>query len=469
VWTTLIGVAMMVWVASVAIVIILERRSAAATLAWLFALVFLPIVGLLIYRIIGPLRLERKKVRRSASRRVVAEAFAALALLDEDSVEHQQLARVGMQLGEASPLRAGEVEIFLDGDAAYASILAAVEAAKQHIHLEYYIWEPDQIGTQLRDLLIARAQAGVKVRLVLDASGSHHVHARFLAPLRAAGVEFAWFNPIRLRTLRLRRPDFRTHRKIVVCDGRVGFTGGMNITDSHSAARAKDYWRDTHMRLTGAAVWPLQRLFMEDWNFAASASCPVNDETFPAARSEGTHLVQVLGSGPDSDAFAIHKSFFTAINQSTRRLWITTPYFVPDEPLVTALQSAALRDVDVRLLLPKKSDSKLIDWAARSYLLDLLHVGVRIYEYEARFIHAKTMVCDDDVALVGTANLDNRSFRLNFEIAAVIFGSEANTKLAAAYEADLRGSRELARADFERQPFAARLGQASARLMSPLL
>jgi cardiolipin synthase len=468
-WVPLVTVAMVLWVAGVAVVILLERRSAAATLAWLFALVFLPIVGLLVYRLIGPLRLERKKVRRSASRRVVAEALAALAALDDDTIEHQQLARVGIALGEASPLRAGEVDIYLDGDAAYAAILAEVAAARQHVHLEYYIWEPDQIGTKLRDLLIERAGAGVKVRLVMDASGSHHVKKQFLAPLVAAGVEFAWFNPISWPRLRPRRPDFRTHRKIVVVDGKVGFTGGMNITDAHAAGLSKDYWRDTHMRFTGAAVWPLQRLFMEDWNFAADAMCPITDETFPPAASAGEHLLQVIGSGPDSDRFAIHKMLFTAINQSTERLWITTPYFVPDEPLVTALQSAALRDVDVRLLLPKKSDSLLIDLAARSYLSDLLAAGVRIYEYEARFIHAKTMVCDDDVAIVGTANLDNRSFRLNFEIAVLIFGEIGCIKLAAAYEDDLRVSRELTRADFEGESFARRLGQASARLMSPLL
>jgi cardiolipin synthase len=469
VWTTILTVGMACWISAIAVVIILERRSAAATLAWLFALVFLPVVGLLLYRVIGPLRLERKRLRRSRSRRVVAEALAALAALDDDTLEHQQLAHVGIQLGEAPPLRAHDVDLYLDGDSTYAAILAAVAAAKKHVHVEYYIWEPDRIGTELRDRLIERAKAGVKVRVILDASGSTHIKKRFLAPLRAAGVEVAWFNPIRLRVLRARRPDFRTHRKIVVCDGRVGFTGGMNITDKHSASRSPEYWRDTHLRLTGAAVWPLQRLFIEDWNFAADTTCPINDETFPAPGGPGTHVVQVLGSGPDSDAFAIHKAIFTAVNQSTKRLWVTTPYFVPDEPLATALQSAALRKVDVRLLLPRKSDSKLIDWAARSYLPELMRVGVRVYEYEARFIHAKTMVCDEDVAIVGTANLDNRSFRLNFEIAALIFGAEANTTLATAFLADLKGSRELERGEFDKQPFGRRLGQASARLVSPLL
>jgi cardiolipin synthase len=468
VWLLSIGLA--VWVIGVSVVIILQRRSATATLAWLLALAFLPILGLLIYRLIGPLRLDRKKFRRSASKRVVGEALAALAALDDDTLEHQQLARLGIQLGEASPLRATNVEVYLDGVSAYTAILAAVTAAQHHIHIEYYIWEPDQIGTQLRDALVERARAGIKVRLIVDATGSNKLKRKFLAPLFDAGVEVAKFNPIRLRSLRLRRPDFRTHRKIVVCDGRVGFTGGMNITDLHSAALSKDYWRDTHLQITGAAVWPLQRIFIEDWYFAAETrKFPLEPQLFPNTTKPGEHLVQIVGSGPDSDAFAIHKMIFTAINQSTERCWLTTPYFVPDEALLMAILTAALRDVDVRLIVPKKGDSRLVDLAARSYFPELLAAGVRVYEYEARFIHAKTVVCDSDVAIIGTANLDNRSFRLNFEVAAVVVGPAANLVLANAFIADLRDCHEITRGQFERQPFTKRLGQAGARLISPLL
>ena len=461
--------ALSLWVLVVGVVIILQRRSAAATLAWLLALIFLPVIGLLIYRLIGPMRLERKKLKRVASRRAVGEAVAALAALDDGSVEHLQLATVAMELGEAPPLRADQVTVFLDGAANYDAILAAVAKATHHIHLEYYIWEPDTIGTKLRDALIERAKAGVKVRMIVDGTGSNKLTKRFLEPLRAAGVQVAKFNPVRLLRLRLRRPDFRTHRKIVVCDGRVGFTGGMNITDAHSSLYGPNYWRDTHLRIIGAAVWPLQRLFMEDWYFATDTLCPVDPDTFPTPAQDGQHLVQVVGSGPDSDSFAIHKVLFTAINQSTSRCWLTTPYFVPDEALLTALITAGLRDVDVRLLVPKKGDSRLVDMAARSYFPELLAAGVRVYEYESRFIHAKTLVCDDDVAIIGTANLDNRSFRLNFEVAAVIYSGKTNFTLAEAFVNDLDGSRELARGDYDKQPLMRRLGQSSARLISPLL
>lgn len=468
-WILLITGGLFVWGLIVAVIIVLQRRSAAATLAWLFALAFLPVIGLLVYRLIGPLRLERKRLRRKLGRRAVREVLAAHAALAAQDEEHQQLARVGIGLGESSPLRAEAVELYFDGDAAYAAILQAVAAAEHHVHLEYYIWEPDQIGTELRDALIARAKAGVQVRIIIDGTGASGLKERWIAPLRAAGAEVARFNPIRLRSLRVRRPDFRTHRKIVVCDGRVGFTGGMNITDVHSAARSAGYWRDTHLRVSGAAVWPLQRLFTEDWSFAADRLPPVDASTFPPPGRAGEHLVQIIGSGPDSSAFAIHKAFFTAINQSTKRLWMTTPYFVPDEALLMAIVSAALRGVDVRLLVPRRGDSRLVDYAARSYFPELLEVGVRVFEYGARFIHAKTMACDDDVAIVGTANLDNRSFRLDFEVAAILYGGRANAALADAFQRDLRDSREIVRAEFERQPLLRRFGQAGARLLSPLL
>ena len=469
-WIVLATALFLLWVGGSAVVIILQRRSAAATLAWLFALMFLPIIGLLIYRIIGPLRLERRKLKLGTSKRGVREAMRALAASDrDDAVEHLQLARVGITVGEDGPLRADDLTLYVDGASTYAAILEAVAAAQHHIHLEYYIWEPGKIGVQLRDALIERARAGVAVRMVVDGTGSMKLKKKFMAPLKAAGVEVAWFNPVRLVSLRMRRPDFRTHRKIVVCDGRVGFTGGINVADVHTALYCKDCWRDTHLRITGAAVWSLQRLFLEDWYYASEKLCPIDAMIFPAPAAQGQHLVQVLGSGPDSSAFAIHKVYFTAFNQATRRLWLTTPYFVPDEALLTSLITAGLRKVDVRLIVPKKGDSRLVDLAARSYFPELLAAGVRVYEYDKAFIHAKTAVCDDDMAIVGTANLDNRSFKLNFEVAAVLFGETHNQTLAQAFTTDLEGCRELTAIEMEQQAFWPRFGQASARLLSPLL
>ncbi len=458
-----------VWAAVMAVVILLQRRPAASTISWLLVLVFLPSVGIILYRLVGPLKLERRKRRRSGARRIIEEGLQGMAALDASSAEHYQLAMIPLQLGGAPPLRADGVEIYGDGVTTYEAIAAAVRAARDHVHLEYYIWEPDKIGHRLRDLLIERARAGVTVRLLLDGTGSFHLRRAFLGPLRDAGVSVAWFNPVRLFALRRKRVDFRSHRKIVVCDGRVGFLGGMNITDVHSAEFTGEYWRDTHMRLSGAAVWPVQRAFFEDWYYATGELCPIDTRTMPPPETEGEHLVQVVASGPDESSFAIHKVFFSAINQATERVWLTTPYFVPDDALLTALVTAALRGVDVRVLVPMRGDSRLVDLAARSYFPELLEAGVGVFEYEPRFIHAKTMLCDDDVAIIGSANFDNRSVRLDFEIAAILYGRSGNQWLADAFERDSADSRAVAPSRWSDLPLGRRLGEASARLLSPLL
>jgi cardiolipin synthase A/B len=268
------------WIAVNAVVIIMQRRPAASTIAWLMVLTFLPVVGLGAYMLIGPLSLHRRRRKRTISQRIVEEGVRGLAKLDHEA-EHHQLAMVSIGLGGTPPFLAESIELYFDGASAYAAIFEAVRAATDHVHVAYYIWEPDTLGTELRDLLIERAKAGVRVRVLLDSTGSNHIHHTFLRPLRAAGAAVAWFNPIRLRTLRGRRADFRMHRKLVVCDGATGFTGGMNVADTASALLAKDYWRDTHMRLTGAAVWPLQRVFFEDWYFAAEELLEVTEATVP--------------------------------------------------------------------------------------------------------------------------------------------------------------------------------------------
>ncbi len=458
-----------VWALVMGVMIVLERRSAAATIAWLLALVFLPIVGLVVYRLIGPQRLERKKLRRISGRRVVEHAMSALGEIQAHSRDDLQLALVPVRLGEAPPMRADRVEVYLDGVSAFRAIADAIDQARHHVHLEYYIWEPDQIGRRLRDQLVERARAGVEVRMILDGTGCNNLRRGFLRPLRDAGVEVAWFNPVSLRRLRRRRADFRTHRKIVVCDGRVGFTGGMNVTDVHLADLCPTWWRDTHVGVEGSAVLSMQRVFMEDWLFTNGALPDFAPAYFPAHDLGGDHIVQFVASGPDSDAFAVHKLLFAALSQARHRVWATTPYFVPDEPILAALVSAALRGVDVRLLVPRKGDSRLVDLAARSYFPELLAAGVRVFEYEARFIHAKTLVVDGDIAIIGTANLDNRSFRLNFELAAVVYGDRTAAILEDAFRADLASSRETTAADLERVPFRRRLGCSWARLVSPLL
>ncbi|HMF42259.1 MAG TPA: cardiolipin synthase [Polyangia bacterium] len=465
IWTTLLTA----WVAVSAGVILLQRRSATATLAWLLVFIFLPIAGLVLYRLLGPLRLKRKQLRRRVGRRVVEDALGAMELIRAHGQDQVQVARVPIAMREPPPLHADSLDLYVDGASAYAAIIRDIEAATHHVHLEYYIFEPDRIGTRLRDLLVAKARAGVAVRLLVDGSGSSHLGKRFLRPLRDAGAEVAWFNPISLRWIRTRRVDFRCHRKIVVCDSVVGFTGGMNIADAQSAELSKTYWRDTHLRVDGAAVLALQRLFIEDWYFATDALPSAPGDLFRLRDGTGTRVVQIVGSGPDHDQLTIHGTYFTAITRASSRVWLTTPYFVPDDAIITALCTAAQRGVDVRLLVPLRGDSRLIDLAARSYMPELVASGVRVYEYLPRFIHAKTIVIDQDLAIVGTANLDNRSFRLDFELTALAYDRELTGRLADAFEADLRDSRAIDAAVLSQQSLFRRLGEAGARLMSPLL
>ena len=458
------------WALIAAGVILLQRRSAAATLAWLLVLVLLPGVGLIIYRLLGPLRLKRKRLRRRLGRRVVEDALSAMATLRAAGPNELQLARVPIAMREAPPLHARAIDLYTDGASTYAAIFAAIQAARQHVHLEYYIFEPDQIGTQLRDLLIQKARAGVTVRLLIDGTGSSRLGRRFLRPLRDAGAQVAWFNPLSLRWIRTRRVDFRTHRKIVVCDGVVAFTGGMNVADVHSAQLSPKHWRDTHMRIAGAAVLSIQRIFIEDWYFATAQLPPQTSDLFPVRDDVvGEHVVQIVASGPDHDFMTIRDSYFTAITRAVSRVWLTTPYFVPDEAIAAALCTAAMRGVDVRLLLPVRGDSRLIDLAARSYVPELIASGVKVYEYLPRFIHAKTIVIDDDLAIVGTANLDNRSFRLDFELTALVFDRAFTARLADAFLADLGDSRIMDAASRAHLSLFRRLGEASARLLSPLL
>lgn len=471
-WSVILGFALAGWTVVMGIVIVLQRRSPAATISWLLVLAFLPILGLIVFRLIGPRRLERRKLRKQFTRRLVDEAVGTLAEIESESPmrNREQLAQIAIAAGEAPPRRADTVELYIDGASTYAAIGEAIAAARHHIHIEYYIWEDDQIGRLLRDQLVERAKAGVEVRIIFDGTGSNGLKRKFLAPLLAAGVEVAWFNPIRLFRIRRRRADFRTHRKIVVCDGRVGFTGGMNVTDVQTEVFAGEAaYRDSHLRIEGSAVRTLQRVFLEDWLYATERPIPTGELYFPVPVTVGAEVVQIVSSGPDLDTFAIHKVLFAAINQAVTRVWLTTPYFVPDEPILSALVSAAMRGVDVRVIVPAKGDSRLVDLAARSYFPELLASGARVFEYGPRFIHAKTLMIDDDIAIVGTANLDNRSFRLNFEVLAVVYGGTINAKLDHAFGTDLEACREVQLVELERLPFFTRLGQAGARLLSPLL
>ncbi|MFK7990812.1 MAG: cardiolipin synthase [Sandaracinaceae bacterium] len=462
-----------VWVAIAATYMIMQRRSSQATLAWIFVLAFTPLVGLLIYFFFGPRRFERRKRRRQRAlheveRRTRADEAAARG----HSEPVRRLIALGeAAVGEAGRTRTAEVHVYTDGKSKYAALEAAIARAEHHVHLEYYIWEPDTVGTRLRDALCRRAKDGIEVRVLVDGFGSSKAHDRFWRPLRDAGGDVRRFNAFSLARWRPRMANFRTHRKIVVVDGRVGFTGGMNVTDVHTEEVSKEAaWRDSHLELHGPAVKGLQVVFFEDWHYAGGDAPDIGPYLpVPGAVAPGGHVVQVLSSGPDENLDAIHKTFFSSIAGAGERVFLTTPYFVPDEATFHALTTAAVRGADVRILVPLGGDVPLVAAAARSYYPELLEAGARIFEYGPPVLHAKTLVVDDTLAQVGTANFDNRSFRLNFEVAVNLFDAGLCDELAKTFERDLENAREVTKSQVEHASFPSRLGASAARLLSPIL
>ena len=454
--------AWLVYVLGLGLWIVLQKREPVATLSWLILLAALPYVGFLVYFVFGPQRIERQRLRRGRAR----ERMPAARPGHSPGVEALELGRLGQATTGHAPGSATSVQLLSGGEAKFTALLEAIATARSHVHIEYYIYKPDGIGTALRDALIERARAGLDVRLLLDAVGSNRLTRTFLAPLTEAGARVAWFHPLRIHWF-WRRPwlNLRTHRKIVVIDGEVAFTGGINISDEQDARACTQAYHDLHMRLTGEVVDALELVFIEDWAYATGEpplALP------PSTCTPGPLAAQVLVSGPDSPWEAIHRMKVGAIHAARTRVWLATPYFVPGEAAMMALTSAALGGLDVRLIVPKLCDSRLVTWATRSYFDELLEAGARIYEYGPPMLHTKALLCDDDVAVIGSANFDHRSFRLNFEVSVLFCDRAVAAQLADVLEHDCARASQVARTR-ERPLLGSRLPEALARLVSPLL
>lgn len=465
-WTwTVSSVVLTTWV-------VMQRRAPVSTLAWIMVLNLLPVLGLAVYAYFGPQRVKRQRLKRWHQRAALMSQEDLRTLRQgraEPPVWATQHAALierscGLQLASCH-----EVQVLPSGGATLDALLAEIASAQKHIHLEYYIYEPDHTGKAVLQALTAKAREGVHVRLLLDAIGSPELCSRkgrrHLADYLSAGGQFAIFHPRRLDRL---RPlvNLRTHRKIAVIDGRVGLLGGINITDDENErVRPHDAYRDTHLLLRGGAVRWLQYLFLQDWGYAGGGQ--VLEEDMLPEDKPGTTPVQIVASGPDSDSEAIHRAMIDAIHMARERVWLATPYFVPTESALNALSNAALRGVSVKLMVPEKSDSRVVTAAARSYFEELQNAGVLVFEYSGRMFHAKTLLVDQQYGMVGSANFDNRSFRLNFEVAAAVFSTTFNQQLAGMFEQDLSNCKRVPA--HRRAPAPQRLFEAIARLASPLL
>ena len=459
-----------VYLVLLACYIVLQKREPVATLSWILSLAALPYIGLFVFYLFGPQRIVRQRLRRGRSREGLG-TYDAISALDGGSTE---LARVGQATTGLPPTTATQVDWLVDGAATYAAIIQAISQARRHVNLEYYIFEPDHAGTAMRDALVERARAGVKVRLLLDAVGSSRVGRRFLQPLLDAGGEVAWFHPRQLLKP-FKRPwlNLRTHRKLVLVDGEIAFTGGINVTDEEDESRNPNAYRDLHMRIHGNVVHSLQLVFLEDWIYATgqNANHFQREDLFPPdvpRREQGDIHAQVLISGPDSAWEAIHRLHVAAIQEARHRVWLVTPYFVPGEAARMALTSAALGGLDTRLMVPKQSDSRFVTLAARSYFDELLEAGVRIFEYGPRMLHSKAFIADDHTCIVGSANFDHRSFRLNFELSMMYNDRGLTAELEAILQQEFDSATEVSTGG-PRTLWRHRLPEAIARLASPLL
>ncbi len=442
--------------------IIRQRREPVSTMAWLLVLAWLPVLGWAVYWWMGPQRIHRRKLKRLRARLALAEA--RLPPVGDASEEGQE--RLIERTTGFAPTRATVVDLLTGGERTFEALFAAIAGARQAIHLEYYIFEPDSIGTRLRDQLIERAHAGVEVRLLLDGLGSRRCSPSFLAPLRAAGAAVGWFHPLKLGHV-LWRPtlNLRTHRKIVVIDGRIGFTGGVNITDTQCDRASAAAFHDLHLRLEGEAVRALQLAFAEDWHYATGTK--LTDAVHWPAQPVGSIRCQLVPSGPDNPMAPLHRLYVEAVHNAERRVWIMTPYFVPDAPVLLAITNAALSGLDVRLLLPSRNDSRLVRAAARSFYPELLMAGVRVFEFQPRMLHGKALLVDDDFALIGSANVDPRSFFLNFELSVLARDVGVAKALAVRIETDFAQSIETPRSwrPHGWQAYA----DSAARLFAPVL
>ncbi len=466
-----------VWVVVASISLLLTRRSPTATLAWIFAFIALPVVSGVYYVMFGPRRLLRRKRRYGVAREMASSVSAHLRNTSCETRPQLSpvatgLAAVGKRLGSGDPTFASRVLLLDDGDQKLAELERAVLAAQHHIHMEYYIWEPDRIGTHFRDLLARAAGTGVEVRVLYDYMGSSKLKRAFWKPLVDAGGEVLPFNPSGLTAGRWHLGNFRTHRKIAICDGAVGFLGGINLHEPAAASGSgKNAWHDQHVRIDGEPVRKLQRYFLENWTYAGGSFRLTAKSTplyFPSARGGSKGVpTQILASGPDDDTAPLHAFFLAAVAMARERVWIETPYLIPDEPLESSLRVAVLRDVDVQVIVPKEGDSRLVTAASRTYCDSLGRAGVHIFEYGPPMLHAKTMVIDDTVAVIASANLDNRSFRLNFEVAAAFYDAAVIARLSQRFERDRRHSKPFSTR--RRGPRTTQLLESIARLTSPVL
>jgi cardiolipin synthase A/B len=457
--------------------LLMLKKRPSGTLAWLWAIIFIPFVGALVYFALGTDRLKRHRLRRRKlySARVTRQGAppgatdeATELLVAELSQPDRQFLQLLSRINQLPVASASDLRILRDAAEFYAALEARIQKAKHHIHLEFYIWNPDETGARFLRLLAGAARRGVIVRLLLDGVGSHDFNESLLEEFQAAGGRFSWFQSLDPKRNRFFL-NLRNHRKLQVVDGLAAFVGGMNIGREYEGLdEALGHWRDVQVEAQGAVVNELQDVFADDWFFATGERITAS-HFFPQFDGSARQLVHVIPGGPDRRNEPISKSIVSLLNEASERVWIATGYFVPDDVALTALELAACRGVDVRLLISEKNDHPFLVVVGRSYYGQLLEAGVRIFEYSVGINHAKVMLVDDRWSMVGSANLDYRSMRLNFELNLLVHSADRNAELADILEHDFRLCQEIDPESFSKRSFRKEFLEAALRPLSPML
>ncbi|QDO95406.1 cardiolipin synthase [Formosa sediminum] len=464
--------------------IIYDTNNITKTLSYLLLVIFVPFFGIIFYFSFGVNYRNNKiyskklfsNIQFEKKLEIQLQNYAKQIIKNKGELLESNKKLIRLLFKDiSSPLtNKNEVDLLINGESKFPEVFKALEAAKHHIHIEYYVFTEGETGRKIEEILVRKAKEGVTIKFMYDDYGSSSIRKSMVYRLREAGIEAYPFYKIKLIYL-ANRMNYRNHRKIIVIDGRVGFVGGINVSDTYTntiQTKPFPYWRDTHLKIHGPAVWYLQYLFLCDWNFCANCELEPDPHFFPDLESFKTTqnvAVQIAASGPDSETPTIMYALLQAISLAEDEILITTPYFVPNESIMDALCIASMSGVNVKLIVPHTSDSRIVNAAASSYYEELLKAGVEIYRYTKGFVHAKTVTIDHEISIVGSANMDMRSFDLNFEVNAVVYDKQINEQLRAAFYDDLESTDQIDLKRWQDRSWYHELFEKLARLLSPLL
>lgn len=455
-------------VISIVFVILMENRRPVKTMSWILVLIFIPVIGILFYFFFGQEHRKKNKLLRKMYKGLNKQHSPLLKIENSDqySGEYNKLTEMFQNINDARLLSGNKVDFYTSGEQKFKHMFADIENATHHIHLLYYKIYDDKISNKLKDLLIKKARQGVKVRLIYDDVGSIKTKRKFFEEMKKEGIEIEAFLEVKIPWI-AQRINYRNHRKIVVIDGKTGYTGGMNVGDCYVDGLSWGKWKDIQIRIEGNGVKGLQKVFLYDWYYSHK-SLPQLSEYFPEMPDSKDNPMQIVSSGPTDTYKSIEKGIFQSINGAKESIYIQTPYFMPSEIILSALQTAAISNVQVHIMLPYKSDSYFVDRATHSYIKDLLEYGIHVYLYKGGFLHTKSMIIDDSLLSIGSANMDTRSFELSFETNAFIYDKKSALKAKNIFHEDMLESETVEKKHWRKRPIGRRFMESVMRLFTPL-